>query len=133
MINVFYHVDASAFLIPSRFVERPFTDNEPSFDLITEWAEKLETSLTATAFRFARFTSEPVAIVYSVRGVIQYFQPSVEFVELGVFPDVKGPVGRETDAWKLFKGMDTRDQWRNVRASEWFREDSVQKTEHVAQ
>ena len=66
MINVFYHVDASAFLIPSRFVERPFTDNEPSFDLITEWAEKLETSLTATAFRFARFTSEPVAIVYSV-------------------------------------------------------------------
>lgn len=116
---------ASAFLIPSRFVENPFTENDPSFDIISEWAANLETSLMATAFRFARFTPEPVAIVYSVRSIIQYFQPSSEFMELGVFPDVKNPVGTNTDARKLFQGLAVKSQWQIVRASEWFREDNT--------
>ncbi len=114
---------AAAFLMPARFVEEPFTVTEPSLDMISRWAEKLDTSLTATAFRFARFTREPVAVVYSVRGVIQYFQPSSEFQELGVFPDVKNPVGGHTGARKLFGGMGAPNQWLEVRAAEWFRED----------
>ena len=114
---------ASAFLMPARFVEKSFKQDNPSFDTIAEWAAKLETSLTATAFRFAQFTPEPVAIIYSVRGIIQYFQSSPSFVELGVFPDVKNPVGRNTDAKKLFQGVATKSQWQEVRASEWFRED----------
>ena len=114
---------ASAFLIPARFVEQPFAENEPSFDLISDWAKKLQTSLTATALRFTRFTREPVAVVYSLRGIIQYFQPSSEFVNLGVFPDVKQPVGLTTGARKLFSGKDLPDQWQEVRAAEWFRED----------
>lgn len=114
---------ASAFLIPARFVEKPFAGNEPSFRVISEWAEKLETSLTATALRFTRFTPEPVAAVYSFRGTIQYFQPSSEFMELGVFPDVNRPVGSNTGARKLFSGRDVAHQWQEVRASEWFRED----------
>jgi hypothetical protein len=89
---------ASAFLMPARFVEKPFTESEPSFDLLSYWATRLETSLTATAFRFTRFTPEPVAVVYSTQGVIRYFQPSIEFMELGVFPDVKNYVGTTTDA-----------------------------------
>ena len=89
---------ASAFLIPARFVEQPFAENEPSFELISEWAEKLQTSLTATALRFIRFTREPVAVIYSLRGIIQYFQPSSEFMELGVFPDVNRPIGSNTVA-----------------------------------
>jgi hypothetical protein len=113
---------ASAFLIPARFVEGAFTESEPSFDIIFEWAARLETSLTATAFRFVRFTPEPVAVIYSLRGTIQYFQPSPGFMELGVFPDVKKPVGTGTDARKLFEGMDISSQWREVRASGWFRE-----------
>ncbi len=113
---------ASAFLMPARFVERPFTDNEPSFDIISDWSTKLDTSLTATAFRFMRFTPEPIAVVYCVRGVIQYFQSSIEFTELGVFPDVKNPVGTNTDARILFQGGNVKNQWRTVRASEWFRE-----------
>jgi len=115
---------ASAFLMPSRFVEEPFTGNDPSFDFIADWAAKLETSLTATAFRFARFTPEPVAVVYSSQGVIRYFQPSTEFMELGVFPDVKNHVGTNTDAQKIFQSISIKNQWREVRASEWFREDS---------
>lgn len=116
---------ASAFLIPARFVEKPFAENEPSFEIVSEWAAKLETSLTATAFRFVLYTPEPVAVVYSVRGIIQYFQPSSEFTELGVFPDVKNPVGTDTDAKTLFKGLDTKNQWREVKASEWFRENKT--------
>jgi hypothetical protein len=113
---------ASAFLIPARFVEQPFAENEPSFDLISEWAEKLQTSLTATALRFTRFTLEPVAVVYSLQGKIQYFQPSSEFMELGVFPDVNQPVGSNTSARKLFNRREVSRQWQEVRAAEWFRE-----------
>lgn len=114
---------ASAFLIPTRFVGKSFIENEPSFDIISEWATELDTSLTATAFRFTRFTHEPVAVVYSVRGIVQYFQPSPAFTELGVFPDVKKLVGTNTNARRLFNGMDTASEWREVRALDWFRED----------
>ena len=113
---------ASAFLLPARFVEKPFAENEPSFDLIADWAEKLQTSLTATAFRFTRFSPEPVAVVYSVRGIIQYFQASSEFMDLGVFPDVNNSVGDNTDARALFKGSGSRGKWLEIRASEWLRE-----------
>lgn len=114
---------ASAFLIPARFIEQPFARKAPSFELISEWADKLSTSLTATALRFTRFTREPVAVIYSFRGTIQYFQPSSEFMELGVFPDIKQPVGSNTGARKLFGGGNVPQQWQEVRAAEWFRED----------
>lgn len=114
---------ASAFLIPARFVEKPFATNEPSLMVISEWAEKLTTSVTATALRFVRFTREPVAVVYSVQGTIQYFQPSSEFMELGVFPNVNGSVGSGTCAKKLFNGENSSYDWQVVRAAEWFRQD----------
>lgn len=114
---------ASAFLIPERFVEQSFAGNKPSFEIISEWAEKLQTSLTATALRYTRFTHEPVAVVYSFRGTIKYFQPSSEFVDLCVFPDVNRPVGSNTVARKLFSDRDAPHQWQEVRAAEWFRED----------
>jgi hypothetical protein len=46
-------------------------------------------------------------------------------MELGVFPDVKNYVGTTTDAPKLFRDISTKNQWHEVRASEWFREDST--------
>lgn len=124
---------ASAFLIPARFVEKPFAENEPSLDIVSDWAKRLETSLTATALRFTRFTPESVAVVYSVRGIIQYFQSSSEFAELGVFPDVKKPLGDNTDARKLLKGIKTKSGWSEVKASEWFREnrDAYDKTDMI--
>ncbi len=115
---------ASAFLLPSKFVERPFSDSEPSFDLISEWATILDASLTATAIRFTRFTPEPIATVYSYQGKIKYFYPSTEFDELGVFPNVRNPVGANSQAHRLFKGALVKSGWRKVKASEWFREDA---------
>jgi Zn-dependent peptidase ImmA (M78 family) len=112
---------ASAFLMPARFVQKPFSESEPSFDLISEWATELATSLTATAIRFVQFTPEPVAVVYTYRGVIQYFHASASFTELGVFPDVKRTVGTNTDAQKIFNGIATKNQWREVKALDWFR------------
>ena len=116
---------AYAFLMPARFVQKPFSESEPSFDLVVDWATILETSLTATAFRFTKFCSEPVAVVYSQQGVIQYFHASASFTELGVFPDVKNKVGVNTNARKLFDGIDTKNQWREVGALDWFREDKT--------
>jgi len=116
---------ASAFLMPARFVGKPFTDNAPSFDLIAEWASILQTSLTATAFRFVALTSEPVAVVYSHDGIIRYFQGSAEFRELGVFPDVRNRMGTDTDASRIFRGLTTKNQWHETRASAWFRENKA--------
>lgn len=116
---------ASAFLMPARFVQKPFSESEPSFELIADWAKTLETSLTATAFRFTKFCSEPVAVVYSQQGIIQYFHSSTSFTELGVFPNVKNKVGIATDAQKLFDGIGTKSRWREVRALDWFREDKT--------
>ena len=116
---------ASAFLMPARFVQLPFSKGEPSFDLITDWATKLETSLTATAFRFTQFTSEPVAVVFSSRGIIQYFHASTAFTELGVFPDVKKRLGANTNAQKIFSGVITKNKWHEVRALDWFRENKT--------
>jgi hypothetical protein len=115
---------ASAFLLPARFVEQPFVQNPPSFELISEWADRLQTSLTATTFRFLHFTHEHVAAVYSVAGRIQYFQSSPGFTELGVFPDVNGPPGLRTAASELFGGKSVQSGWRQVQAAEWFREDA---------
>jgi Zn-dependent peptidase ImmA (M78 family) len=114
---------ASTFLLPARFVEQPFTDNEPSFDLISEWAEKLQTSLTATALRFTHFAREPIAVVYSYRGKLQYFQSSSKFMELGVFPKINQPVGLNTGAMQLFNKKEVPRRWQVVRAAEWFRDD----------
>jgi len=114
---------ASAFLIPARFVERPFSEKEPSFTLISEWAKRLDTSLTSTALRFTSFTNEPVAVIYSEKGVIKYFQSSKEFNDLGVFPDVGNLVRINTGAKKLFDGYENLNQWQEVRAASWFRED----------
>lgn len=124
---------ASAFLMPARFVEEPFTENEPSFDLISNWAAKLQTSLTATAFRFAQFTPEPVAVIFSYKSVIQYFQPSSEFLDLGVFPNVKNCMGSATSAYKLFQNMPIKNQWYEVKAAEWFRKnnDAFNKTDVI--
>lgn len=113
---------ASAFLLPARFVEKPFSENKPSFTLISEWAKKLETSLTSTAIRLTTFTKEPVAVVYSEKGVIKYFQPSREFDGLGVFPDVGNFVKINTGAKSLFYGSENLNQWQEVRAAYWFRE-----------
>lgn len=113
---------ASSFLMPERFVQKPFSQKEPSFDTISEWSTKLDTSLTATAIRFTQLVIEPVAVVFSVDGIIQYFNASPAFSELGVFLDVKKPVGTSTVAKKLFSGLSVMSQWHETRAIDWFRE-----------
>ena len=115
---------AGSFLIPSRIVKSQFSTNDPSFDLIKDWSERLQTSLTATAFRFVRYTPEPIAVVFSLNGVIQYFQSSNEFNELGVFPDVKGNVGRNSIAYQLFRDFSINKEWESVRANNWFRKNN---------
>lgn len=124
---------ASSFLMPKRFVQKPFSEKEPSFEIISEWAKKLDTSLTATAIRFTQLSIEPVAIVFSLDGIIQYFNASPAFSDLGVFLDVKKPVGASSIAKKLFSGLSPKKQWHEVRAIDWFREnrDSFDKKDLI--
>lgn len=113
---------AASFLMPARFVEYPFSQEQPSFDLIRDWSNRLQTSLTATALRFVTFSQEPIAVIFSQGGIIRYFEPSPEFLDLEVFPDVHDSMGQNTIASRIFRGVDTKSEWKAVKASDWFRE-----------
>jgi hypothetical protein len=115
---------ASSFLLPTRFVEIPFRGNPPSFTIISEYANKLDTSLTATALRYITITHEPIAVIYSFRGVIKYFRQSSKFFEFGVKPEVNSPVGSHTGAFHLFTGSTSPNKWQKVRAVEWLHENN---------
>ena len=38
---------------------------------------------------------------------------------------MKNQLGTNTDAQKIFKGISTKNQWREVRALDWFRENKT--------
>ena len=124
---------AASFLMPSRFIEKPFVEEKPSFDLIKEWSNTLQTSITATAFRFVKYTKEPIAVTYLHKGIIQYFQSSTEFNELGVFLRVGELVGRSSIAYQLVHNYSLQDEWQTVKAINWFRknEDAFDSSDNI--
>lgn len=113
---------ASAFLLPSRFVERIFVENIPTFELIQDVASSYSTSLTATALRMIDFSQEPVAVVYSESGKIKWFKGTEDFMKMEVFVNVRAPVNPISNAGRLFHGKDIRDGWREEPADYWLRE-----------
>jgi Zn-dependent peptidase ImmA (M78 family) len=113
---------ASAFLLPSRFVERIFIENIPTFDLIRDIASNYRTSLAATALRMIDFSQEPVAVAYSEKGKIKWFKGTDDFMKMEVFVNVRAPVNPNTNAGRLFRGKEIRDGWREEPANCWLRE-----------
>jgi hypothetical protein len=44
-----------------------------------------------------------------------------------VFVDVKGVVDKSTNAGMMFAGLPVKDEWRDVRSSDWLRDGSYRK------
>lgn len=118
---------AAYFLMPARFVGEKYSNQDPSFDLIQEVHNELDVSITAAALRLIDFSPECLALVFSHNNIIKRFKSTQDFDDEDIFINVKGTVGRNTTAGRIFAGLPTRDGWRDVRASDWLREGGYRK------
>ena len=110
---------ASALLLPERFF-KPLCDEEaPSLDHIGELAHKFNTSLTATALRYIRFTEAPVALVYTENQYIKWVGQSVELKEMRLFIDPR----KRLHSTSMAARQSRRQQ--HVRADIWFDEGKI--------
>ncbi len=111
---------ASALLLPERFVAPLCEKAAPSLDLAAELAEMFDVSLTATAIRYTRFCREPCAVVFSQDGNIKWFQPSLEFADLGLFIPAPGPLDPASLAALLFRKRSIPRTPQRIKAAYWF-------------
>lgn len=107
---------AGELLMPERFFARECDRSRPSLKDVLELAERYGTSLTATAFRFARFAPEPCAVVISVEGRVRFVGRSKTwrfFIEEGHL------LTGQTYAGDLFAGRDVPAMPMRVEARAW--------------
>lgn len=81
-----YELEADHFsaglLMPSYLFDKVLNEVESGLNAVRTLAKKCETSLTATAIRYAQRTPDPVAIIVSERQAIQYCFMSDEMKEI---------------------------------------------------
>lgn len=115
---------AAALLMPRRFFETIAIKRDPSMDLVSDLGKKFDASITSAAFRFLKVTKEPVAVVYSRKGQIKWFQGSETFEELreelSFFIDVRSRLDSGTLASRLVSMNDLVSDRKSVRSSSWF-------------
>lgn len=110
---------AAALLTPEQFFAPLCQDQDPSFELISDLADRFNVSLMATAMRYVRFTSEPCAIVFSKDGLVKWFSGSKDFNDLGLFIEVRVKPDPSSLAASFFQGRSISPSQRNVSASVW--------------
>lgn len=112
---------ASHFLMPARFVNEYYQEVAASLDAIRKVANTFDVSLTSAALRFIDFVAEPVAVVFSRAGRIEWFKSTQDFLDTEVFINVGEAVATDTVAGKIFRGLTVPDRWQQARASDWLR------------
>lgn len=70
---------AAELLMPQKFFAKRCDLNKPSLHDVEKIATEFQTSLTAAAVRFATFAPEPIAVVYSKAGKVQWARPTRDF------------------------------------------------------
>jgi|JI10StandDraft_1071094.scaffolds.fasta_scaffold16774_6 Zn-dependent peptidase ImmA (M78 family) len=70
---------ASELLMPAALFKKRCDRNRPCLRDVAEIAEEFNTSLTATALRFVRFSPEPCAVVHSTDGAVDWLDWSSNF------------------------------------------------------
>ena len=70
---------AASLLMPEDLFKKACFKNKFSPTLIATLAEKFNTTLTATAYRFVTHGSHPICVFYSKEGVLQYWKKSDDF------------------------------------------------------
>jgi len=70
---------AAELLMPETLFKPLCDRNRPSLKDVEEIAKRFRTSLTATAIRFVTFAPEPVAVVHSMNGVVDWAKRTRDF------------------------------------------------------
>lgn len=112
---------ASCILMPERWFAPDCQATTPSLDLVASLADKYSTSLTATARRYAAFSDDAVAVVFSRDGFVRWFHGSQDFMDGGLFIDPKTRLSGQTFAGGYFKGTPPPAEPRLVLAENWLR------------
>ncbi len=73
------NIFAAELLMPEHLLLRATTNKEPSLALLDRVADQFGTSVLATAFQYANYTAEQVALVFSAGETIQWAKPSKSF------------------------------------------------------
>lgn len=105
---------AAALLLPGQLFQPLCDQKDPSLDHIAELAHKFDTSLTATALRYIRFTEEPVALVYTEDQYIKWVGRSTALRERQMFIDSRRRLHSTSMAARLSQ------ERRHVHADIWF-------------
>jgi Zn-dependent peptidase ImmA (M78 family) len=107
---------AGALLMPAFLFGPLLQRDKPTMRAITKLAETFDTSLTATAIRYARMQKEPCAVVWSDTKRITWYQPSRDF-------SYHVRVGEELDKYSIaidfFEGRELPGRPTAVDASCW--------------
>ena len=88
---------------------------EPQFDLVSDIAEKCQTTLTAAMYRYVELSSFRLAMVWSTNRQSIWYKASEEFgraIELG-------PLSTETYAYDCFQDQEVPNRFEAVPAKAW--------------
>jgi hypothetical protein len=107
---------AGELLLPKRLFKDRCDVREVNFGPVRKLAEEFTTSLTATAIRFVRFSSEMCALVFSRESKICWFYKSEDwwpFIQKGQ------PLDNGTFAYNFFHGREFPDEPLEVDGNAW--------------
>ena len=100
---------AAALLMPSADFRRSSRDREPSIALLSQLAQRYQTSLTATAYRMVELVLKPLALVIVKEGRVHRWQRNEQMKQTGFWlnkgdlvPDIALSVENmlvDTDVW----------------------------------
>lgn len=110
---------AAALLLPEQLFAPLCLEKDPSMDTVRELSERFDVSLMATARRYVNFCYDPVAVVWTHKRLIRWFQRNEAFADYGFFINVNSFVENETVASGFFDGEPFPRVAQLVKASAW--------------
>ncbi|MGJ8637804.1 MAG: ImmA/IrrE family metallo-endopeptidase [Opitutaceae bacterium] len=109
---------ASSLLIPKVWLDPRVWLPDPSFKIVSEIAKEFGTTLTATAWRYAELTKQPVVLVFSNGGIIKWTLYSVRAKQL--FLRWGEPIPRFSITNECLKKKTQFDSSYSIHPSVWF-------------
>jgi len=112
---------AAELLIPTDWFKKFTGKRELNVDLIKETAQYFNTSLTATAIKYAVHGTIPSAVIMSKEGKVVWHCPNEYFPLKWIPKDYK--LNKYSGAYKFFKGRETTQEENLIQASVWYFDD----------
>ncbi len=125
---------AGALLMPAKLMAAQCGRATPSIELLRHLSDAFDTSLTATAIRYASIAKEACAVVWSEAGRIRWYRASRDF---GYHVKVGDELDSYSIAYDFFKGKTLPSRPTSVEASCWlasgrYASDAMLKEDSVA-